>query len=167
MRFDLSGWGDPEAIAVDGKEVRAAKPADGTKTVLMAEMDHHTGTVLAQESVLEKTNEITHLPQLLDSLGPLDSRVVTADALHTLAQQATAITGRGGHYLFTVKSNAKQLYDQSAACRWTRRKAQYRHSEKAHGRTASWDVTVAPAPARIELPGAAQIVRVQRGRQEH
>src|SRR5699024_11084452 len=94
---------DPEAIAVDGKEVRGAKHAGGAKTVLMAALDHDTGTVLAQESVHEKTNEITHLPGLLDSLGPLDGRVVTADALHTLAQQATAITDRGGHYLFTVK----------------------------------------------------------------
>lgn len=158
---------DLEAIAVDGKEVRGAKHAGGTKTVLMAGLDHDTGTVLAQESVHEKTNEITHLPGLLDSLGPLDGRVVTADALHTLAQQATAITDRGGHYLLTVKSNAKQLYDQIAACRWTRRKSGYRHTEKAHGRTTSWDMTTAPAGTRIEFPGAAQIMRVQRGRHEH
>src|SRR5699024_1076044 len=115
------------------------------KTFLMGALEHTTGVVLAQESVDEKSNEIPHLPGLLDKLGPLDGAVITADALHTLDQQATAITGRGGHYLFTVKTNAKRLHTQIGQAGWARRKPQYRTREKAHGRTSTWEATVMTA----------------------
>lgn len=159
------------AIAVDGKEVRGAKHGGGHKVFLMAALDHRTGTVAAQEPVGEKTNEIPHLPTLLKRLsGPdntLTSTVITADALHTHAQQAEAITARGGHYLFTVKTNAKALHAQIASASWARRAPQYRAREKAHGRTSSWEATVINAPARIDFPKASQIIRIQRGRAEH
>ena len=99
-----------EALAIDGKEVCGAKHGGGTKTFLMAALDHGYGTVVGQEAVDAKTNEIPHLPHLLDQLGPLDGTVVTVDALHTLSQQAHAIVDRGGHYVFTVKTNARALY---------------------------------------------------------
>lgn len=156
-----------QAVAVDGKEVRGSKHAGGVKTFLMGALEHTTGVVLAQEAVDEKSNEIPHLPALLDKLGPLDGAVITADALHTLAQQATAITGRGGHYLFTVKTNAKRLHTQISQAGWAGRKPQYRHREKAHGRTSSWQATVMAAPGFIEFPQAAQIILIQRGRDEH
>lgn len=163
--------GSLSAVAVDGKEVRGAKHGGGTKTMLMAALDHHSGTVLGQESVGEKTNEIPHLPVLLDRLDPdgtgLHGMVITADALHTLAQQARAITGRGGHYLFTVKTNAKALRAQIASSNWARNPPQHRTREKAHGRTNTWETTVIGAPARIDFPGARQIIRIQRGRSEH
>lgn len=119
----------------------------------------------------EKTNEIPHLPALLDKLDPtgngLDGLVITADALHTLPQQAHAITSRGGHYLFTVKANAKTLRSQIASANWAPNQPQYRTSEKAHGRTSTWEVTTLNAPARIDFPDSRQILRIQRGRAEH
>lgn len=118
------------AIAIDGKDVRGAKHGGGTKTMLMAAYDHRTGTVLGQESVHEKSNEIPFLPGLLDQLGDLTDTVITVDALHTLAQQATAITSRGGHYLFTVKTNAKALHTSIDSVGWSRRTPQYQHTEK-------------------------------------
>lgn len=154
------------AIAVDGKEVRGAKHGDGTKTMLMAALDHHYGTVVGQEAVDAKTNEIPHLPHLLDQLGPLDGVVVTADALHTLAQQAEAIVARGGHYVFTVKTNARSLYQAINDVGWSKRTPQYHHTEKAHGRICSWTLTVAPAFARIGFPHAAQVMRLHRTRRE-
>lgn len=48
----------PRAIAIDGKEVRGAKHADGQRVFLMAALDHGTGCVLGQELVGAKTNEI-------------------------------------------------------------------------------------------------------------
>jgi predicted transposase YbfD/YdcC len=57
----------------------------------MAAFDHASGVVIEQESVGEKTNEIPHLPRLLDKLGDLTDTVITVDALHTLPQQAEAI----------------------------------------------------------------------------
>ena len=156
-----------QAVAVDGKEVRGSKHAGGTKTFLMGALEHTSGVVLAQESVHEKSNEIPHLPALLEKLGPLEGTVITADALHTLHQQATAITSRGGHYLFTVKTNAKTLHTQISQAGWGRRKPRHQKREKAHGRTSSWEVTVMTAPGFIDFPKAAQIIRLQRGRHEH
>lgn len=158
------------AVAVDGKEIRGAKHGGGKKTMLMAALDHQTATVLTQESVGDKTNEIPHLPALLDKLarlGQLQDTVITADALHTLAQQAQAITGRRGHYLFTVKTNAKTLHTQIASANWAFNQPQFRTSEKAHGRTSTWEVTTLPTPDRIDFPAAQQILRVQRARTEH
>ncbi len=155
------------AIAVDGKEVRGAKHAGGTRTFLMAAFDHGTGTVIGQESVAEKTNEIPHLPVLLDRIGPLHGHVITADALHTLPQQADAIISRGGHYLFTVKHNAKALHREISATSWSRHQPQHACTEKGHGRTSSWQTTVLPAPTRIRFPHVAQIIRIQRGRHQH
>ncbi|GFZ93350.1 ISAs1 family transposase [Nesterenkonia alkaliphila] len=154
------------AIAIDGKELRGTKHGGGTKTYLMAAMDHATGTVLAQESVGEKTNEIPHFPELISTLGPLKNTVITADAMHTLAQQARAVTDAGGHYLFTVKTNAKTLHTQISQAGWARRKPGYQHREKAHGRISTWSLSAINAPRYVQFPGAAQIIRVHRGRED-
>lgn len=128
----------------------------------MAAFDHGTGTVLGQEPIGEKTNEIPHLPLLLNQLGNLDGTVITADALHTLAQQAQAITSRGGHYLFTVKTNAKTMHAQIAQAGWARCKRQHRLREKAHGRISTWETTVTNTPGFLTFLQAAQIIRIQR-----
>lgn len=155
------------AVAVDGKEVRGAKHAGGDRVFLMAALDQSQGTVLAQEAIGAKTNEIPHLPALLDRLGPLDGRVVTADALHTLAVQAEAIVARGGHYVLTVKANQRALRDRIASQGWSHRTPGFRAIEKAHGRTSTWEVTAQPAHDRIGFPHAAQTLRITRGRAEH
>lgn len=155
-----------EAIAIDGKEVCGAKHGGGTKTFLMAALDHRYGTVIGQEAVDAKTNEIPHLPHLLDQLEPLNGAVITVDALHTLAQQAHVIVDRGGHYVFTVKTNARSLYQAINDVGWSRRTPQYQHTEKAHGRICSWQLTVAPAFARIGFPHAAQVMRLHRTRDQ-
>jgi predicted transposase YbfD/YdcC len=162
---DLSAHG-LVAVAVDGKEVCGAKHGDGTKTMLMAALDHDYGTVIGQEAIDAKTNEIPHLPHLVDHLGSLDNTVITADALHTLAQQAEAIVDRGGQYVFTVKTNAKALHQAINDVGWSKRAPQYHHTEKAHGRICSWTLTVAAAFGRIGFPYAAQVLRLHRTRRE-
>lgn len=155
------------AIAVDGKEVRGAKKASGQKIFLMAALDHHAGTVLAQEAIDMKTNEIPHLPMLLDRLGDLDGTVITADALHTQTRQAQAITARGGHYVFTVKANQPRLRDRIASQGWSKRQPGYQRREKAHGRTSTWSVTTQPSQDWIGFPHAVQTARIIRSRAEH
>lgn len=151
-------------IAVDGKEIRGTKHGGGTKTHLLAAMCHTTGAVIAQESVAEKTNEIPHFPVLIQKLGPLAGAVITADAMHTLTQQAQAVTDAGGHYLFTVKINSKRLHTSISQAGWAHRKPQYTHREKAHGRISTWQITTMKAPKSVEFPHTAQIIRIHRGR---
>lgn len=54
VRSTATRTGKLTAIAIDGKEVRGAKNAGGTRTFLMAALDHCTGTVVGQEAVGEK-----------------------------------------------------------------------------------------------------------------
>lgn len=56
----------------------------------MAALDHDTGCVIGEELIGDKTNEIPHFPILLDQLGDITDTIITADALHTLDQQAQA-----------------------------------------------------------------------------
>lgn len=150
------------AIAVDGKKVRGAKKASGQKIFLMAALDHHAGTVLAQEAIDMKSNENPHPPMLLDRLRDLDGTVITAVALHSQTRQAQAITARGGHYVFTVKANQPRLRDRIASQGWSKRCPGYRRREKAHGRTSTSSVTTQPARDWIGFPHAVQTARIIR-----
>jgi len=153
-----------EAIAIDGKEVRGAKNADGTRVFLMAAVTHDTGCVIGQEAIGEKTNEIPHFPLLLDQLGDLTGRIITADALHTQHEHATGLTGRGAHYVFTVKRNQPGLHDRIASQTWASLPVQHTVREKAHGRITTWSITCQPAQTWIGFPHARQTIRLTRDR---
>ena len=171
----VNGWirartgqdGTRPVIAVDGKEARGAKNGGGTRVFLMAAFDHPTGTVVGQESIGEKTNEIPHFSTLMDRLGNLDGAVVTADALHTQTGHAEDLHTRGAHYVFTVKTNQPGLRNRISSQTWSTRKPSYIRREKAHGRTVAWSATAQPAQAWIGFPHAAQTVRLTRDRHDH
>ncbi|GAC1458418.1 MAG: ISAs1 family transposase [Pseudarthrobacter sp.] len=159
--------GTRPVIAVDGKEARGAKNGGGTRVFLMAAMDHRTGTVIGQESIGEKTNEIPHFAALMDRLGDLNGAVITADALHTQSGHAEDLHARGAHYVFTVKTNQPRLRQRISTQTWSTRKPAYVQREKAHGRTTVWSATAQPAQDWIGFPHAAQTVRLTRDRHDH
>jgi len=72
---------------------------------------------VSRETVDGKSNEITAFAPLLDGLD-ITGAIVTADALHTQRGHAEYLTGRGAHYLFTVKGNQPTLYAQLKALPW-------------------------------------------------
>ncbi|MEU9546725.1 IS3 family transposase [Streptomyces mirabilis] len=74
------------AIAVDGKTVRGSRTPTRSATVLLAAMAH-TGEVLAQRQIADKSNEIPSFSPLLETLD-LTATVITADALHTQHEHA-------------------------------------------------------------------------------
>lgn len=95
-----------QPIAVDGKTVR------GANQHLFSAFLHSAQAVVSQQAVDQKTNEITCLPKLLESV-PLEGKIVTADALHTQHQAARHIVQeRGGEFVFTVKANQPTLRRQ-------------------------------------------------------
>ncbi len=167
----LTGWVRdrcrPRAVAIDGKEARGAKNADGSRVFLMAALDHDTGCVIGQEHVGAKTNEIPHFPALLDQLGDITGVIVTADALHTLGQQAEALHARGAHYVFTVKANQPGLRDRIASQTWAVLAPQHTLREKGHGRTTTWQITVQRAQSWIGFPHVRQTIRLTRDRIDH
>lgn len=84
---------------------------------LLAALHHDNGVVAGQRAVDVKSIEIPALPLLLDSFDLTDT-VFTADALHCQRATAAYITGRGGHYVLTVKSNQPGLRRMLKSLPW-------------------------------------------------
>ena len=129
---------------------------------LLAALHHDTGVVAGQLAVAAKSNEIPALPVLLDQLD-LMRAVITADALHCQRETASYITGRGGHYLLTVKGNQPTLRAQLKALPWTQVPAASAVST-GHGRRVRRTIKTVTAPDWVGFPGAAQVVQVRRTR---
>lgn len=102
-------------IAVDGKSMRGAGTPTGPMPYLLAALHHGTGVVTGQFAVAAKSNEIPDLPVLLEQFELTDV-LVTADVLHCQRESANYITGRGGHYLLTVKGTNPRFQRASRPC---------------------------------------------------
>lgn len=100
-----------KAVAMDGKTLRGSRDGDRLPVHLLSAVIHKEGIVVAQQRVDEKTNEITHVKPLLDTLN-LEGAVVTADALLTQKNIADyLVREKKADYVFTVKGNQQTLRD--------------------------------------------------------
>lgn len=101
-----------DIIAIDGKTLRGSRGwgEDARPLHLLHAWSTNEGVCLAQESVDEKSNEITAFPKLIESLE-LKGALVTTDALNTQKKSAQAIIDKGADYILPVKANHKDLYD--------------------------------------------------------
>jgi hypothetical protein len=98
-----------KAIALDGKTLRGSADGDGTPCHLLSAVTHGAAVVVAQESVGEKTNEITHAKPLLGNLD-LEGKVVTADAMHTQTDFARfVVEEKKADYVLIAKDNQPTL----------------------------------------------------------
>lgn len=156
--------GGTRVIAIDGKEARGAKNGGAKRVFLMAALDHATGTVVGQESIGEKTNEIPHFKSLMGKVGDLEGVVVTADALHTQRGHAEYLHKHGAHYVLTVKNNQRALRDRISSQTWATLPVQHVCREKRHGRTTTWQATTQTAQEWIGFPHAKQTMRLTRDR---
>ena len=148
-------------IAVDGKTIRGARTRpDGKAPHLVAAFDHGAGAVLGQVAVDVKSNEIPAARALLGQLD-LDGAVVTLDAMHTQTDTATAITGAGGDYVFTVKANMPTLHQKLKKLPWKDMPA-YTATTTDRGRRVTRTIKVADIPDWIDFPGAAQVAQLRR-----
>lgn len=100
-----------EGVAVDGKTARTASKMCAAPVRFLSALSHRLGLVLRQVAIA--TSEQAEFERLLEGLV-LEGRVVTADALHTSAENAARVLARGGDYLFVVKGNQKALRDDLA-----------------------------------------------------
>lgn len=151
-----------QVIAVDGKSMRGATDSSGVMPHLLSALRHDTGVVAGQLAVDAKSNEIPALPLLLDSFDLTDV-VVTADALHCQRSTATYITGRGGHYVLTVKGNQPGLRKQLKQLPWSKVPATT-SVDISHGRRMRRTIRAVQAPDWINFPGAAQVLQLRRTR---
>lgn len=117
--------------------------------------------MLAQIAVGAKTNEIPLLTKLLDTID-IAGAIITADALHCQRGTAEYITGRGGHYIFTVKDNQRTLRKQLKDLPWKQIPVLDTSIEHGHGRTAKRVLKATEIAEGIAFPGAVQVLQLTR-----
>lgn len=150
-------------IAVDGKTARGARGPDGRAVHLFAALTHDCGIVLGQSQVDGKTNEINAFAPLLDRLD-ITGALITADALHTQVRHAQYLTGRGAHYLLTVKGNQPTLHRQLRDLPWNQIPVADRTHDKGHGRVETRTVKLVEVDAGIAFPHARLAIQIARRR---
>ena len=151
------------AIAVDGKALRGSRTATATHVTLPAAMEH-TGSVLAQRQIADKSNEIPAFQPLLDSID-LTCTVITADALHTQHAHGTYLRTRGAHYIAQVKANHPTLFDRVRRLPWQEIALDHYERNHAHHRKEVRRLKTASF-AHIDYPAARQALQVVRWRKD-
>ena len=100
-----------EVVSIDGKTIRGSKKLGfKTATHIVSAWADKNELILGQVKVDEKSNEITAIPQLLDSLL-VTGCVVTIDAMGCQKKIARKIVSKKADYILAVKENQKELFD--------------------------------------------------------
>ncbi len=134
-------------ISIDGKYLRGA--ARNKKIHLVSAWDSNRSLLLGQVQADEKSNEITAIPELLESLD-LTNATVTIDAAGCQTEIVEKIREGGGNYVIALKGNqgtlqaeaknfftqARDVGHQEADCKTASSR------EKGHGRIEEREVVV-------------------------
>jgi predicted transposase YbfD/YdcC len=160
-------------LALDGKTLRGTIPLGESRGVhLLAVYQPQQGVVLAQMRVDEKSNEITHAPQLLRQVD-LRGRVVSGDAMFDQRALSSQIVRAKGDYLWTVKDNQEGLREEIEVLFQPHRKragaselpndfCTTRTIEKGHGRLEKRTITVSSLLADYSTwPELAQVFKLE------
>lgn len=100
---------DARVVAIDGKTVRGVASKFGDEPLHIVSAFCTTNRLtLGQETVHEKSNEITAIPTLLDLLD-LKNCVITIDAMGCQKDIAAKIIAKNADYILQVKDNQKDL----------------------------------------------------------
>lgn len=97
-------------IILDGKKLKGAAPT-GTGfsgTHILNAWVGENRICVGQQKIADKSNEITAIPKVLNSLD-IEEAVVSIDAIGTQTAIVEQIRHQKGHYLLSVKSNQKDL----------------------------------------------------------
>src|ERR687894_314423 len=95
-----------EVVAVDGKTVRrsGSRRHDHGPLHVVSAWASGQGLALGQRAVDGKSNEITAIPELLETLH-LEGCIVTLDAMGCQKDIAAQIRAKGADYLLVLKAN--------------------------------------------------------------
>jgi predicted transposase YbfD/YdcC len=107
----VDGHTQGKQIAMDGKTLRRSfDNATGKAAVhMVSAYVHENHAVFGQLAVDEKSNEITAIPQLLETLKLKDA-TVTIDAMGCQREIAQKIIEKKGHYVLALKGNQGRLH---------------------------------------------------------
>lgn len=96
-------------LAIDGKTQRGNKNQHQKGNHIVSAVDEN-GFCLGQKRVEEKTNEITAIPELLESLN-IKGTIITIDAMGTQTEIAKKIRQKRADYVLALKGNQGSLYE--------------------------------------------------------
>ena len=102
-----------DVVSIDGKRL-CGSAREGVQAVHMLNVwSHQHGLCLSSTAVDGKTNEITILPGLLDTLSLLELAgcIVTVDALNTQREVARKLEHHGALYVMALKENQAKLFE--------------------------------------------------------
>src|SRR3954464_8284014 len=101
-----------EVVAIDGKTVRrsGSRRHEHGPLHLVSAWASDQGLVLGQREVDGKSNEITAVPELLDTLH-LDGCIVTLDAMGCQKDIAARIRAKAADYLLVLKANHGHAFE--------------------------------------------------------
>ena len=111
----LTGMRDGQrakSIAIDGKTVRRSGNALHQAAHIVTAYATDLQLVLGQVLTDEKSNEITAIPELLDTLD-IAGGTVTIDAMGTQTAIAEKIVERGADYILALKENQPTLLEDA------------------------------------------------------
>jgi len=133
-------------IAIDGKRLNGA-----AKQVvhLVSAWETGRGLLLGQMKTENKSNEITAIPKLLNTID-IKGAVITIDAAGAQKKIVEEIRDLGGDYVIALKGNQGHLHDEAQNFFEQAREAQYEECdcttakaiEKGHGRIEERQVVV-------------------------
>ena len=103
-----------DLIAIDGKRVRGAsnkKNQPNSVLHMVSAWSSGRGLVLGQVKTEAKSNEITAIPALIQSLD-IKGATITIDAMGCQKEIARVIIEKGANYVLMVKDNQPKLLDE-------------------------------------------------------
>src|SRR3954464_9056651 len=147
-----------EVVAIDGKTVRrSGSPRHNHGPLhLVSAWASDQGLVLGQREVDGKSNEITAIPELLDTLH-LDGSIVTLDAMGCQKDIAARIRAKGADYLLALKANhgrafeaAQGHFERTCFSHGSGSRPAFDAFDESHGRLVRRRVFVSPAVGELE-----------------
>lgn len=161
-----------EVIAIDGKRVKgASKKRSKSILHMVSAWSSARGLILGQLKTHEKSNEITAIPELIDSLD-ITGAVITSDAMGCQTAIAQKIIDKGSDYVIGLKGNQGALhdevinyYEQAKAVDFKDVPvAHYQSVDKGHGRLEERSIYVTSdidwLPMREDWAGLESIVMI-------
>jgi len=130
-----------EVIALDGKSVRRSHKKGMKPLHLVSAFAAENGVILGQRKVDGKTNEITVIPELLETLH-LHGAIVTIDAMGTQGWIARKIIENKGDYVLVVKGNQRRLLADVKRILEAEATDSARTAEESHGRKETRECVV-------------------------
>lgn len=102
-----------EIISIDGKTLKQSYDRNNFQKALhiVSAWANNNKLVLGQKKVNSKSNEITAIPALLESID-IAENIVTIDAMGTQKEIANQIINKRANYILALKGNQSKLHQQ-------------------------------------------------------